>query len=252
MKALRILSRALGGALLVNAVPHGVSGLQGRPFPTPFADPPGVGMSPPVTNIAWSAMNLVGGLLVLRRGIRSRGEAVAVVVGGIASVFVVAAHFGSVMSGGTGLTARGMTSRGMPARGRTARGMTSRGSGSPLQTARRLTEPVARSLAGHRAFPLWAVIHHRGRRSGAEYATPIAVVPTYDEGVVLIGLPYGLDTNWARNVVAAGGATLAWKGAEHRTSAARIIDADEAAALAKAPFHAVVKRMPGAILLERD
>lgn len=242
MTALRILSRALGGALLVNAVPHGVSGVQGRPFPTPFADPPGVGLSSPVTNIAWSAINLVGGLLVLRRGIRSRGEAVAVVAGGIVSAFAVAAHFGSVMSGGTGLVPRGMVSRGME----------SRGAGSRLRTARRLTEPVARSLAGRRAFPLWAVIHHRGRRSGAEYATPIAVVPTYDEGVVLIGLPYGLDTNWARNVVAAGGATLAWKGGQHRTTAARIIDADEAAALARAPFHVVVKRMPGAIVLERN
>lgn len=102
----RILTRALGGALLVNAVPHGVSGVQGRPFPSPFADPPGVGMSPPVVNVAWSAVNLVTGVVVLRRGVRSRGEVVAVLIGGAVTAFVLARHFGSVMSGGAGLRAR--------------------------------------------------------------------------------------------------------------------------------------------------
>lgn len=100
---MRLLSRALGGALLVNAVPHGVSGLQGRPFPTPFADPPGVGKSPPAVNLAWSAANAVAGALVLGRGVRTRGEAVAAAIGAIGGAFVIAAHFGSVMSGGTGL-----------------------------------------------------------------------------------------------------------------------------------------------------
>ena len=41
----------------------------------------------------------------------------------------------------------------------------------------RATQPIAVALAGHRWLPLWAVIHHRGRRSGTEYATPIAVIP---------------------------------------------------------------------------
>lgn len=106
----RILSRAFAGALLINAVPHGVSAVQGHPFPTPFADPPGVGMSSPVVNVAWSAANLVAGAAVLRRGIRSRGEGIAVLAGGIAMAFVLAYQFGSVVSGGTGL--RGLRSRG--------------------------------------------------------------------------------------------------------------------------------------------
>jgi deazaflavin-dependent oxidoreductase (nitroreductase family) len=111
-------------------------------------------------------------------------------------------------------------------------------------------EPVARLLAGRRWFPLWAVVHHRGRRSGTEYATPVAVVPTTDKTVLLIGLPWGKNTNWARNVVAADGTTLRWKGRDLRASAPRIVDATEAATLAKRPFRSVVRRMPGAIVLK--
>lgn len=113
-------------------------------------------------------------------------------------------------------------------------------------------EPVARALAGRRWFPLWAVVRHRGRRTGADYATPVAVVPTIDKHVVLIGLPWGLKTNWARNVVAAGGATLRWKGRDIVATSPRIVDAIEAMALAKRPFHLVLRRMPGALVLHRE
>ena len=76
----------------------------------------------------------------------------------------------------------------------------------------RASAPVALALAGRRWFPLWAVVHHRGRRSGTEYDTPIAIVPTVASDVVLIGLPWGPTTEWARNVQAAGGAVLSWRG----------------------------------------
>jgi deazaflavin-dependent oxidoreductase (nitroreductase family) len=113
-------------------------------------------------------------------------------------------------------------------------------------------EPVARALAGRRWFPLWAIVHHRGRRSGTDYATPVAVVPTVDKSIVMIGLPWGRKTNWARNVVAAGGATLTWKGRERPTTQPRIIEPTEAAALAKPLFRFVLRRMPGAIVLKRE
>jgi deazaflavin-dependent oxidoreductase (nitroreductase family) len=118
--------------------------------------------------------------------------------------------------------------------------------------AQRAFEPVARALAGRRWFPLWAVVHHRGRRSGTEYATPVAVVPTTDKSVILIGLPWGTATNWARNVVAADGATLTWKGRAQRTGAPRIVEPSEASALAKPFFRFILRRMPGAIVLRRE
>lgn len=110
-------------------------------------------------------------------------------------------------------------------------------------------EPSALAMSGRRWFPLYATVHHLGRKSGAAYTTPVAVVPSHDRQTIVIGLPWGTTTNWARNVVAAGGADLDWKGRVVRTSDPRILDAAEAAALCRRPFSAVVRRMPGAIVL---
>jgi deazaflavin-dependent oxidoreductase (nitroreductase family) len=231
-----IVRSAVGAALLVNAVPHGVSGVQGRPFPSPFGDPPGVGMSSPRVNVGWSAVNAIAGALLLRRGVRSPAEAVGAALGAVAMAIVVSYHFGDVLAGGRGL--RGM---------RLAKG----GSGPPRSLVK-ATEPIAKALAGRRVFPLFAVVHHRGRKSGTDYATPVAVVPTSDPNLVLIGLPWGPRTNWAGNVVAAGSADLTWKGALHSTTSPRIIEPAEAEALATRWFRPIVKHMPAAILLRRS
>jgi hypothetical protein len=52
------LSYFFGGAFLANAVPHFVNGVSGRPFPTPFASPPGRGLSSPMVNVLWGSFNL--------------------------------------------------------------------------------------------------------------------------------------------------------------------------------------------------
>lgn len=101
-----ILRAALGGALVANAVPHGVSGVQGKPFPSPFGDPPGVGESSPLVNVGWGAANAIAGALLLRRGVRSTGELVGAVVGAVAMAAVVSYHFGEVRQGRPGLPRR--------------------------------------------------------------------------------------------------------------------------------------------------
>ena len=59
----------VGGAFFVNAIPHFINGVSGRRFPTPFASPPGQGLSPAVVNVLWGSLNLViGYLLVFRVG----------------------------------------------------------------------------------------------------------------------------------------------------------------------------------------
>ena len=122
----------------------------------------------------------------------------------------------------------------------------------PPRWVLRASEPMARALAGRRWFPLWAVVHHRGRRSGTAYDTPVAVVPTTRAGVILIGLPWGPKTNWARNIVAAGGAPVTWKGRMQQTTAPRIVEGAEAAQLAKPFFRPIVGRFPAAIVLTRE
>ncbi len=54
------------------------------------------------------------------------------------------------------------------------------------------------------------VIRHRGRTSGRDYQTPVDVAETADSFVV--ALPYGSQTNWVRNVIAAGSAGVTNRG----------------------------------------
>ena len=55
-----------------------------------------------------------------------------------------------------------------------------------------------------------SVIRHRGRTSGRPYETPVGVVA--DDGGFLIALVYGSRTNWLRNVLASGSATIVHEG----------------------------------------
>jgi hypothetical protein len=54
------------GAFLANVVPHLVHGVSGDPFPTPFAKPPGKGLSSPTVNVLWALLNLIIGYLLAR------------------------------------------------------------------------------------------------------------------------------------------------------------------------------------------
>ncbi len=62
-----LVAHIFGVAALINSVPHIVHGLSGDPFPTPFARPPGIGLSRPEVNVVWGAINLgvAWGLLAL-------------------------------------------------------------------------------------------------------------------------------------------------------------------------------------------
>ena len=63
------VSYFFAGAFLTNGIPHFVSGLMGRPFQTPFAKPPGKGLSSSTTNVVWGFFNLaVGYVLACRVG----------------------------------------------------------------------------------------------------------------------------------------------------------------------------------------
>ena len=53
------------GAFFINALPHVVSGVRGQRFPTPFAKPPGRGLSPPLINVLWGSANLAIGYILL-------------------------------------------------------------------------------------------------------------------------------------------------------------------------------------------
>ena len=87
---------------------------------------------------------------------------------------------------------------------------------------------MMRPLAGRRFFPLWAVLHHRGRRSGREFAVPVGVRTASTR--YYIALPFGERTQWAQNVLAAGGGTLRWRGVDLEVTEPTLVGTDEAAA----------------------
>jgi deazaflavin-dependent oxidoreductase (nitroreductase family) len=91
----------------------------------------------------------------------------------------------------------------------------------------RTTAPISRPLAGRRFFPLWAIVHHRGRKSRRAYSIPVAIRASAD--TFTIALPWGDRTEWVRNVEAAGGCTITWRGREHHTVAPTVIGLEEAA-----------------------
>jgi len=93
----------LGGAFLVNAVPHFTNGVSGRRFPSPFASPPGKGESSPVANVLWGAFNVaLGYLLVCRVGefdLHQTYSVVALGAGGLLMGVQLAQWFGRAYRG---------------------------------------------------------------------------------------------------------------------------------------------------------
>ena len=69
--------------------------------------------------------------------------------------------------------------------------------------------PLLARFAGSKYLPLWALISHRGRRSGRIYSTPIAARRVADGFV--IPLAFGETSDWCRNVLASGRAEIRWK-----------------------------------------
>jgi hypothetical protein len=89
----------LAGALLCNAIPHLAAGLRGEPFQTPFAKPPGIGLSSPTVNVFWGSFNLGAGALILRDHWQTAGTtsgSVALAAGFLALGLFAARHFGGL------------------------------------------------------------------------------------------------------------------------------------------------------------
>ena len=103
MEWLHDLSYFFGGAFFTNALPHFVSGMMGRPFQSPFAKPPGEGLSSSTVNVLWGFLNLVVGyVLICRVGnfdSRSTVDVVAAGLGALLMSLMMARHFGKFHGG---------------------------------------------------------------------------------------------------------------------------------------------------------
>ena len=92
-----------GGAFLANTIPHWVNGISGRPFQSPFASPPGQGLSSPTVNVLWGMFNLVVAYVLLARvgrfELRQTRHVVVVGLGVLLMALMLAGGFGRFHGG---------------------------------------------------------------------------------------------------------------------------------------------------------
>jgi hypothetical protein len=101
MRWYHYLALFFAGAFLVNSVPHFTNGVSGRPFPSPFASPPGRGMSPPVVNVLWGSLNLILGIVLCRAARFDSKRLVMLLtvgIGGLLTAVMLANAFGQVFA----------------------------------------------------------------------------------------------------------------------------------------------------------
>ena len=104
--------------------------------------------------------------------------------------------------------------------------------------------PFNRTVAFRLLGPLggrlrpFAIVHHRGRRTGKQYET--LVLAFERGGVVAIALTYGPDVDWARNVLAAGGGSVDLGGNSSEVANPRMVGDDVGAAFMPAPVRSAL------------
>jgi hypothetical protein len=103
MNWLPLVSYFFGGAFAANAIPHLAAGTMGRAFQTPFAKPPGQGLSSSTVNALWGSFNaIIAYLLVAHVGefhLRSWSHIFAFGLGALLINMMSARHFGQFHGG---------------------------------------------------------------------------------------------------------------------------------------------------------
>src|SRR5215207_6831672 len=107
----------------------------------------------------------------------------------------------------------------------------------------RVAFPVARRVPG------FAVVLHTGRRSGRPYRTPVNAFRAPDGYV--IALTYGPDSDWPKNVLAAGGCILLTRGTAVPLTGPRLVHTQRHPSI-PAPVGAILRLIGVRDYLELD
>ena len=127
-------------------------------------------------------------------------------------------------------------------------------SGVPVRLSRRVARfnravgnPIQLTYAW--LLPPWAVIEHRGRVSGRSYRTP---VNAYRRGSVFaVVVLYGADSDWVRNLLAAGGGGVVRGGRHYELSGCRVVTvpSDDPVLAQVSPVARLLGRVSGVLLV---
>jgi len=77
-----------------------------------------------------------------------------------------------------------------------------------------------------------SVVRHIGRKTGKSYETPVRAVRTADGFAV--ALPYGPNTDWLKNVISSGRATIVYQGEVYAVDQPQVVPlADESSSFTR-------------------
>jgi deazaflavin-dependent oxidoreductase (nitroreductase family) len=99
----------------------------------------------------------------------------------------------------------------------------------------KVTNPILGRVAGR--LPGFAIVTHVGRRSGSRRTTPVNLF--HDGDRYVIALTYGLDSQWVKNVIAAGGCDVLTRGRTIHLVDPQLVH-DPARNLVPAPVRAIL------------
>ena len=103
----------------------------------------------------------------------------------------------------------------------------------------KVLNPVMMTLAGRRHVRMAAQVRHVGRKSGRPYVTPVGAGRAGDTFV--IPLTFGNQSDWSRNLRAAGGGTIRLNGVDYRVNQPELADRAQAAPLVREAFGPVMR-----------
>src|SRR5215472_18998306 len=92
-----------------------------------------------------------------------------------------------------------------------------------IRSVARLVNPLVLRIAGRRHMPVLGIVHHRGRKTGRRYATPLGVRPAPGGGFV-IPLTFSEASHWYQNIRAAGWCVITYQGADHTVARPTVVD----------------------------
>ena len=98
----------------------------------------------------------------------------------------------------------------------------------------RVLNPLIRKFAGRRHFRMAAEIRHVGRKTGRAYVTPAGARVSGDMAV--IPLTFGNQSDWSKNVRAAGGCSIRVDGQDYAATEPEIVDRADAGPLLRSAF----------------
>ncbi len=93
---------------------------------------------------------------------------------------------------------------------------------------KRVNNPIQGTYAW--LLPPWALIVHRGRRSGRRYRTPVLAFRR--DGTLVVALLYGEESDWVRNLLSGGGQVVRG-GRTFRVNRVEVVDTADAAILSR-------------------